>query len=152
MITVRVNGRPAPQGSKRHVGGGRMVEMSKAVGPWREAVRSEIQHTDPARGTGGEGVNQPLHDGPVSVTLVFSFARPASHYGRRGGQPYLKDSAPPFPAGRPDIDKLARACLDGIVMGGAIADDAQVCELVCCKCWCADGQVPGVLITITEMK
>ena len=156
MITVRVNGRPAPQGSKRHVGGGRMVEMSKAVGPWREAVRTETQaafrctehrhqqQPGPARVSFG-----PL---PVSVTLVFSFARPASHYGRRGGQPYLKPAAPPFPAGRPDLDKLARACLDGIVMGGAIADDAQVCELECCKCWCADGQAPGVLITITEMK
>src|ERR1700676_3259288 len=37
-MKITVRGIPAPQGSKRHVGGGRMIEMSKAVGPWREAV------------------------------------------------------------------------------------------------------------------
>ena len=38
-ITFEVYGQPAPQGSKRHVGGGRMIESSKAVAPWREAVK-----------------------------------------------------------------------------------------------------------------
>ena len=38
MITFHVSGTPAPQGSKRHVGGGRMIESSKKVEPWREAV------------------------------------------------------------------------------------------------------------------
>ena len=37
-----VLGTPAPQGSKRHVGGGRMVESSKLVGPWREAVKAAV--------------------------------------------------------------------------------------------------------------
>jgi hypothetical protein len=38
LLRVDVYGLPAPQGSKRHVGGGRMIEASKKVGPWREAV------------------------------------------------------------------------------------------------------------------
>jgi Holliday junction resolvase RusA-like endonuclease len=38
-LIVTVHGNPAPQGSKRHVGGGVMVEMSKAVKPWREAIK-----------------------------------------------------------------------------------------------------------------
>jgi hypothetical protein len=29
---------PAPQGSKRHVGNGRMIESSTKVKPWRQAV------------------------------------------------------------------------------------------------------------------
>ena len=33
-----VFGLPAPQGSKRHVGEGRMVESSKRVKPWRRQV------------------------------------------------------------------------------------------------------------------
>ena len=39
VITIRVYGTPAPQGSKRHVGRGVMVESSKKVKPWREAVK-----------------------------------------------------------------------------------------------------------------
>ena len=31
----------APQGSKRHVGRGIMIESSKRVKPWRDAVRIE---------------------------------------------------------------------------------------------------------------
>ena len=42
-LVLFVAGLPAAQGSKRHVGGGRMIEMSKAVAPWREAVRAETQ-------------------------------------------------------------------------------------------------------------
>lgn len=148
MIRIRVNGKPAPQGSKRHLGNGRMVEMSKAVGPWREAVRAQTQTTIAIYTPPGEFPQS----GPVSVLLVFTMARPASHYGRRAGQRYVKDSAPPYPAGRPDVDKLARAVLDGITAGGAIADDAQVCELTACKVWCAEGRAPGVIIEIEELK
>ncbi len=39
-LTVHVTGSPAAQGSKRHVGGGRLIEQSKAVAPWRKAVRA----------------------------------------------------------------------------------------------------------------
>jgi crossover junction endodeoxyribonuclease RusA len=52
-VIIVVRGIPAPQGSKRHVGGGRMIESSRAVGPWREAVRAETQRvmtiTGPAK-------------------------------------------------------------------------------------------------------
>jgi len=37
-ITFFVPGKPAPQGSKRHVGRGIMLESSREVGPWRERV------------------------------------------------------------------------------------------------------------------
>ena len=37
-----VNGlEAAPQGSKKYIGKGRMIEVSKRVKPWRELVRSE---------------------------------------------------------------------------------------------------------------
>ena len=39
VIHIAVNDiEPAPQGSKRHVGGGRLIEASKRVKPWRQAV------------------------------------------------------------------------------------------------------------------
>jgi crossover junction endodeoxyribonuclease RusA len=141
-LHVVVNGRPAPQGSKRHVGGGRMVEMSKAVGPWREAVRAETQRAAAA-------VIWP--DGwPVTVDVVFYLQRPAGHYGtgRNGGA--VKASAPGYPAGRPDVDKLARAVLDGLAMGGAFTDDSQVVSLTAIKRW-ADGHPPGASIHVDPM-
>ena len=36
-MRIVVRGIPAAQGSKRHVGGGRMVESSRAAGPGTEA-------------------------------------------------------------------------------------------------------------------
>jgi Holliday junction resolvase RusA-like endonuclease len=136
MITVR--GTPAPQGSKRHVGGGRMVEMSKAVGPWREAVRAETQSA--------MNGHKPI-EGPVKVAITFERARPRGHYGTGRNAHLLKDSAPMFPIVRPDIDKLARAVLDGITMGGALPDDSQVVYLKVLKLY---GQ-PGCTIEISEL-
>lgn len=117
IITVR--GIPAPQGSKRHVGGGRMVEMSKAVGPWREAVRGETQRT--------MGARAPI-EGPVMVGVDFYLPRPKS---------LAKGVL--WPARRPDIDKLARAVLDGLTEGGAWLDDGQVVKLQLVKNY-ANGQ------------
>lgn len=36
-LHFEIPGRPAAQGSKRHVGGGRMIEQSKYLKPWRTA-------------------------------------------------------------------------------------------------------------------
>ena len=134
MIVVEVRGLPAPQGSKRHVGGGRMVESSKAVGPWREAVRAETQRVMYSM--------VPLY-GPLWVTLRFALPRPKGHQGARGVRP----SAPVWPAVRPDIDKLARAALDGLVAGGAIPDDSRVCRLEVEKEY-AEGVLPGMVAEI----
>lgn len=151
MIRFRVNGTPAPQGSKRHVGNGRMVEMSKAVGPWREAVRAEAQDTGWRSGFGSPGPYA-CSGAPVQVTLVFILKRPTSHYGTGRNSGTVKDSAPRFPAGRPDIDKLARAVLDGLVMGGVMADDGQVASLNVAKVYARNGEAPGALIEVEAME
>ena len=141
-MRFRVNGTPAPQGSKRHVGNGRMVEVSRAVAPWREAVRAESQ-----RALNGSG---PLA-GPVAVTAVFVLARPKGHYTRPGL--FTKaGAAQPFPAKRPDLDKLARAVLDGLVAGGTMADDAQVVSLNAAKVYARPDEAPGVLIEVEAMS
>ena len=129
MIIV-VRGTPAPQGSKRHVGGGRMIEMSKAVGPWREAVRAETQRTMAA-------TRLLTMDGPVMVRITFYLARPKSAPKKRV-----------VPAGRPDIDKLARAVLDGLTEGGAWLDDGQVVTLHASKVYATEDFAPGCTIEI----
>jgi len=140
-IVIMISGIPAPQGSKRHVGGGRMVEASKAVGPWREAVRAETQRS--------MGTSEPLA-GPVHVNLMFWLKRPANHFGTGRNAGMIKDSAPLFPAVLPDLDKLVRSSLDGIVAGGAIGDDRQVCTLSASKWYAFSGRPPGCRIVIAE--
>lgn len=147
MIKFRVNGIPAPQGSKRHVGGGRMVESSRAVGPWREAVRHEAGVALWVDGSWLPGTSLPL-----SVTVVFVLARPLSHWGGANHDAgHLRNSAPKFPAKRPDLDKLARAVLDGLVAGGVMADDSQVCSLNCAKVFAANGEAPGAIIEVEAL-
>jgi Holliday junction resolvase RusA-like endonuclease len=148
MIRFRVNGRPAPQGSKRHVGNGRMVESSKAVGPWREAVRAETQRYAPLWHVAEDGETPLIWD----VCLNFYLPRPKGHYGTGRNRSQVKPSAPPRPAGRPDLDKLARAVLDGLTAGGAFADDAQVVGLITAKWWCELGETAGVIIEIGEAE
>lgn len=140
-MIITVNGIPAPQGSKRHVGGGRMVEMSKAVGPWREAVRAETQRRRQAR-TFIEGT-------PVEVHVTFVLPRPKGHYRTGRNAALLRPAAPKYPAGRPDLDKLARAVLDGLTAGGAWKDDSQVVLLQLAKFYADDDQ-PGCTIFIQE--
>lgn len=149
MIKFRVNGVPAPQGSKRHVGGGRMVESSKAVGPWREAVRAEgsqVRRHDPAW-----SLRMIERFQPLSVTIVFVLHRPQGHFGTGRNACKVRESSPSFPTGRPDVDKLCRAVLDGLVAGGVMADDSQVVSLNCVKVYASNGEAPGALIEVEAM-
>lgn len=136
-VELRVFGTPAPQGSKRHVGGGRMVEASKKVTPWREAIVAECQRV---------GLSDLRIDSPVTVSVTFFLQRPAGHSGARG----IKASAPLYPAKTPDLDKLVRSTLDGLTQAALWMDDARVVILTAFKTY-ADHTGPGALIRVTEM-
>jgi Holliday junction resolvase RusA-like endonuclease len=84
----------------------------------------------------------------VAVRLRFWLTRPASHYGTGRNKAVVKPSAPRRPAGRPDVDKLARAVLDGLTMGGAFTDDSQVVELQASKWYVDSGDAAGCVITL----
>ena len=131
----------APQGSKRHVGRGIMIESSKRVKPWRDAVRIEANK-----------VVDELIEEPVHVDLVFWFHRPKSHLNAKGE---LKQSAPKFPTSRNkgDIDKLCRSTLDALTLS-AIADDSQVIILQARKYYCDKKYTtkPHSMITIQTLK
>jgi crossover junction endodeoxyribonuclease RusA len=131
-MRITVAGIPAPQGSKRHVGGGRMIEMSRAVGPWREAVRAETQRAEAGLGP---------RTWPVMVQIVFRLPRPKS-----------TPASVKWPARRPDVDKLARAVLDGLVAGGAIADDSLVVYLSAKKTFASETRGPGCDIQIGDAQ
>lgn len=129
MISFFVPGAPAPQGSKRHVGHGRMIESSKALGPWRERVALAAHpHADGLIG------------GAVAIRLDFVMPRPKST-PKRSTPPAVK---------KPDIDKLSRAILDAIT-GILIADDSQVITLYATKRLAEIDEIGGVTIKV-EVK
>lgn len=120
-LTVVAYGLPAPQGSKKHLGGGVMVESSKHVKPWRQDVKyAALAVTMRIPGW------QPL-DGPLLVSMVFAFARPKGHYRTGRNSHLLRPAAPARPAGMPDLSKLARATEDALT-GVAWVDDSRVVE------------------------
>ena len=131
-----VFGVPAPQGSKRHVGHGVLVESSAKVKPWREAVKWAVLEAD----------LEPI-TGPVHLRLDFYLQRPAGHYGTGRNAGVLKDSSPLYPAVRPDLDKLARSTLDGLTDSGLIADDSRIVALQLYKWYTPDQPRCEVRIT-----
>jgi crossover junction endodeoxyribonuclease RusA len=125
VLAITVPGRAAPQGSKRHVGRGVMIESSKNVQPFRALV--SMLAANAIRKTG-----RPVPTGPIIVYVRVEFARPKSHIGKSG---LALASAPSFPGHNlGDIDKIGRAVLDALT-GIAFKDDSQVVELSCAKAW-----------------
>lgn len=136
-VEIRVIGLPAPQGSKRHVGHGVMIESSKAVKPWREAVKWATLETRSSLKSAGE---EDHIAGPVAVEMVFTMPRPKS----------AKNGA--VPAKRPDLSKLVRSTEDSLTDVGVWEDDSRVVECVARKVYpgqhCDALPVPGALIRI----
>jgi crossover junction endodeoxyribonuclease RusA len=121
IFSFTVFGTAAPQGSKRHMGKGVMLESSTRLRPWRNDVRCAAIDSKP--------LDWDLAK-PMDATLIFWFPRPANHYGTKNGISYLKPNAPvePLSARVGDIDKLSRAVLDALT-GVAYLDDRQVVHL-----------------------
>lgn len=129
-LDIVVYGHPAPQGSKRHVGKGIMVESSKHVKPWREDVRqaalTAISHWV-IQDAHAPKAGYPL-DGPLVARMVFSLERPRGHYRTGRNAHLLRDAAPPRPIGYPDTSKLLRSTEDALKSAGAIRDDSLIVE------------------------
>ncbi len=113
VATFWVAGIPQPQGSKTaFVVKGRAVIVDKnpaLLKPWRAAIAKAARDAFVSESV-------PI-EGPVVVHAEFRFVRPKS----------VKRE---FPSVRPDVDKLARALLDGITDAGNVwGDDSQVVTL-----------------------
>lgn len=134
-IAFFVPGKPAPQGSKRHVGRGILVESSKALGPWRERVALM------ARQTVGAGPQMFTAGDPLAVHVEFIMPRPS-------GTP---KSRTPAAVKRPDVDKLARAVLDAIT-DVLIHDDSAVVHLQATKRLAGIDEPPGADITVAAIE
>ncbi len=114
MITYEIEGIPRPQGSKRHVGNGVMVESSKHVKEWRAWARLKASVAMRDR----ERIAKP---NAVRLRVTFGFDRPKKHL-KKGVVP------PVFHTSRPDTDKLLRALLDSM-SEVVFEDDSQVADI-----------------------
>ena len=117
MISFFIEGIPAPQGSKTgFVKNGRvvMIEASKKVKPWREAVVAET----------AKNVACTMTE-PVEIALVFYLPKP-------------KTVTRKWPSVKPDLDKLIRSTFDGLTTGGLYTDDALVIAVSASKEYATD--------------
>ncbi len=131
-----VPGIPRPQGSKRHVGRGVMVESSKYVEDWRHAI---------TQAAWTYRLERPTITAPVAVRLDFYLPRPKYHLKPDGT---VRDRyALTRPKAKPDASKLVRAVEDAITDAGLWADDSLVVSLRAEK-WYADDTGPGVEVLI----
>ena len=127
-ITFTVPGRPRPQGSMRFVKSKRTGQVvpttNKKMMAWRSDVGWRAQQV-----MGGRRFY-----GGASMTLVFTFERPKSHY-RTGKFSHLqRDDAPNRMIQTPDLDKLIRCVLDALTVV-AFADDCEVDTIGATKRW-----------------
>jgi crossover junction endodeoxyribonuclease RusA len=106
-LTLFVPGRPAAQGSKRHVGHGRMLESSRPVGPWRDRAALFAHNAMLEIGAG-------IITTAAAVELSFVMPRPVATSKRRT-PPAVK---------KPDLDKCIRAVFDALT-GVVLADDSR---------------------------
>lgn len=139
MIAFSVYGMPGPQGSKCHVGNGRMIESSAKVKPWRVAVVWAAREAM----AGPDG--WAALDGPLVAVMVFTLPKPKS-------APKTRQS---WPDRKPDLSKLIRSTEDALTDAGVIADDARIVACTASKVFPAEGQhalaSPGAYIEIRRL-
>lgn len=145
-IEFVVRGIPVPQGAlaRNPKGLGLHAANGKTLRPWRDAIaaaaRDVIAGADPL-------------DGPISVDVCFVIARPAAHYlpiTKSRPVRELRLDAPAWVAIPPDVDKLARSCLDALT-GVAYRDDGQVASLRARTRYEGEILRPGCVVRVSSL-
>lgn len=131
MYSFRVDGTPAPQGSKKAFNrGGRcvLVESSKKVKPWRESVAKAAK----------ENIPEPLK-GPIKLEVEFIMRRTKA-MGTKEAPPMIQT---------PDTDKCVRSVADAL-SGVAFADDKQITTIIAGKRRADPNEPTGAKIRISN--
>jgi len=144
-LTIRAVGRPAPQGSKDLSGSGALLEASRFLPAWRQAVKVAAFRAYRAHEIRPEALPLFPAGSPVFVEMCTFIVQPDQ----------CRAAGTDEPTGLPDIDKLLRATLDAL--GGAkngaarvFADDAQVTRVArLSKVRATPEQPAGAIIVIS---
>jgi len=129
--TMFVVGLPAPQGSKRHVGNGVLIEASKNLKPWRKAVIKAAQKRL-------EETGEIYFDEAVEIWVRFILPKPKSN----------KSDYPIVP---PDLDKLERGIYDALTIANVWRDDSLIVRAHPQKVWTTDG-ITGAHVIIESVR
>lgn len=139
-LSFTVPGIPVPQGSKRHVGNGRMIEANAGLMPWRQAI---IAAAVAAADANEDWVSTGTRRATYAASFGFAFPRPKAHLGVNG----VKPGAPDRPSTRPDLDKCIRAVFDALTQAQVIGDDSQIVRLFAHKYY----EVPGLFVQLERL-
>ena len=140
-FTFTVLGKPAPQGSKRHIGRGVMIESSKRCMPWRRNVRQTAEGLLPRNWYA-------MMDRAMAMTVAFVFPRPKSDFKPNGE---LRPDAPKHCkkiVG--DTSKLVRSTEDALE-GLVYKNDAQLVIINAHRRYATSNEQPCAIITITAL-
>lgn len=140
MIDFTAYCTPQPQGSSRAfvIGGkARITSANRKLKPFRQALTAEAIECAYENGHAVDerGAFFAKHI-PVTLTLTYTFRRPASIPKKRS-----------FPVVKPDLDKIVRATGDALT-GVIYHDDSQVVEITCRKLY---GPVESVRVVASEV-
>ncbi|MDM4721139.1 RusA family crossover junction endodeoxyribonuclease [Micromonospora sp. WMMA1363] len=143
LLTITAYGLPAPQGSKRHIGRGVMIESSKRVKPWRDDVKNAAERFIESQRV--RGLHWTPLDEPLAVSMVFTLPKPASAPKQRRT----------WPMRLPDLSKLIRSTEDALTDAGIWRDDARVVECTARKVYPGEDESalasPGVVVRIRSL-
>jgi len=111
----------------------------KTAEPWRKAVAYEVRKL----------IDVP-YEGPLDLTMIFSFPRPKSHYGTGKNSDLIKGSAPKHHTQKVDIDNVIKSTLDA--MNEVLyQDDKQVARLLAEKRWAHQPHQAGLALQVVPL-
>jgi len=157
LLSFWVAGEPAPGGSKKAIA---MPDPRGSYLDLRNNRKVRMQIVDDAkrnsawkRDVANAGrfamlkAGLDLLDEPLGMSCWFYSLRPKAHFGSRGGESYIKDSAPRFNATNPDCTKLIRSTEDALE-GVVYVNDSR---LVCSLPWKCYGNRAGARVVVWKM-
>lgn len=136
------------------------AELLKLVGPRRHKITlADVSGFLPGLRSCMARQDAYVLQGPVRMSAVFRFQRPANHYRRDGTLKPLNEGlssatskeAPLYHCVQPDWSKLQRSTEDALT-GLLYQDDARIVGGSCEKRWCVGDERPGALITLTPLS
>jgi Holliday junction resolvase RusA-like endonuclease len=142
-ITFTVIGVSEPQGSSSaHIPKGWtrpiVTSANKDLKFWRQAIANTAA-VEMALSRA-----QPFAAGPVALDVTFYLPRPKKFLSKKWGP------VPVPHVSKPDTDKLLRGCKDALTRV-VWHDDSQVTDVVARKRYCAAGEMPRAVITVTAV-
>lgn len=132
-----VLGEPKAQPRHRHFQRGNFVTTYDPAAKLKQSFAGILQADAP---------KEPISV-PMILELTFYLARPKAHYGSGKKAEFLKDSAPEYHSGRPDLDNLTKFVQDSLNKI-YYRDDSLICQLIACKKYSENPRTELIITTL----